>query len=289
MSRINLQNDNNIDEEKNVSPQQKRGGFFDADEQTEEFAERKEIVSDAPEKKEPAPLTEEDRQRRNKARLKKIVAVVAAVMCVMILINFVANSEFIKNLGKGGNGDKDGSYTKLYIYPPDWETDIFTDENYLSLKSDIVYSPNGAEFITLDEGSYYRYGGTGLVFMMDYINTIIAGDHEKLNGMFTPEYWNGRDEDGNKRQKYEAFPQQKLINVKIVKYQYSDPKYDTAAQDDHYYIVSYNIYRNDGMFRNDIDEYSELAQMITVLIDHEGNGKIADIIDLPGYIAGHMN
>ena len=129
MSRINLQNDNNIDEEKNVSTQQKRGGFFDADEQTEEFAERKEIVSDAPEKKEPAPLTEEDRQRRNKARLKKIVAVVAVVMCVMILINFVANSEFIKNLGKGGNGDKDGSYTKLYIYPPDWETDIFTESN----------------------------------------------------------------------------------------------------------------------------------------------------------------
>ena len=41
-------------------------------------------------------------------------------------------------------------------------------------------------------------------------------------------------------------------------------------------------------FRDDIDEYSELAQMITVLIDSDGNAKIANIIDLPGYIAGHM-
>ena len=193
------------------------------------------------------------------------------------IININENWKFIqKNVGLPA------------AYPADWETDIFTNESYLALKRDVVYSPNGVEFITLDPSSYYRYGGSGLVFMMDYINTVIAGDHEKLNGMFSEEYWKMRDEDGKKREKYSDFPQQKLFNVKIVKYQYNDPMYNSAAYDDHYYIVSYNIYRNDGMFRDDIDEYSELAQMVTVLLDPDGNGQIINVIDLPGYIAGHM-
>ena len=42
------------------------------------------------------------------------------------------------------------------------------------------------------------------------------------------------------------------------------------------------------MFRSDIDESSELAQMVTVLLDPDGNGQIINVIDLPGYIAGHM-
>ncbi|MBQ9692558.1 MAG: hypothetical protein IJV70_05325 [Clostridia bacterium] len=283
MSQINLQNDNNTDNKKN---KKKSGSFFDSDENTEEYVERSENVNaQEPEKKEP--LTREQIQRNNRARLKKIVAVVAAALCVMLIVNFVADLDIVKNAGYGDKEDK-GNKTKLYIYPADWETDIFTNESYLALKRDVVYSPNGVEFITLDPSSYYRYGGSGLVFMMDYINTVIAGDHEKLNGMFSEEYWKTRDEDGKKREKYSDFPQQKLFNVKIVKYQYNDPMYNSAAYDDHYYIVSYNIYRNDGMFRDDIDEYSELAQMVTVLLDPDGNGQIINVIDLPGYIAGHM-
>ena len=288
MSQINLQNDNNLDTENNKKNKKKNGGFFVSDETTEEFIDR-EVTENSTENVQKEPLSREEIRKKNRARLKKIVAVIAVSLCGLILINFVLNSDIVKNANFGGNSEDRGTQTKLYIYPADWETDIFTNERYLELKRDVVYSPNGVEFITLEKSEYYRYGGNGLLFITDYIDTIIAGDHEKLNDMFSEEYWKTRDEDGNKREKYSAFPQQKIFNVKIVKYSYSDPKYDTAAYDDHYYIVSYNIYRNDGLFRDDIDEYSELAQMITVLLDPEGNGQIANIIDLPGYIAGHMN
>ena len=287
MSRINLQNDNNLENENTPNVNKKRGGFFDADENTKDFVEPEEHENNT--LSEPAPeFTLEQRQKKNKVRLKKITIILSITLCALLLVSYIANSDFVKNLGSGNPNNKYDNPTKLYLYAPDWETDIYTVEGYLDKKRDIVYSPNGAEFITLEKGSYYQYGGNGLTFITDYLNTIIEADHEKLNGMFTEEYWTTKDEYGKKREKYTAFPKQKLFNIKIVKYSYSDPQYDTANIDDHYYIVSYNIYRNDGMFRDDIDEYSELAQMITVLLDPDGNGQIANIIDLPGYIAGHM-
>lgn len=265
-------------------------GFFDADETTEQISEKMEIPCSSKEgDRTDARVPKSEKKISGKSDKRKLI-----IICAVCALAFLLGAHFIldtvnDSIYDGGNDQGGAQGTKLYLYPPDWDTDIYTVEEYMELKRDIVYSPDGLQFITLDPGSYYEYGGYGLIFMTNYIQTIIAGDHERLNAMFADEYWDTRDHENKKPQKYQAFPKQKLFNVKIVKYQYNDPKYDNTNVDDHYYIVSYSIYRNDGMFRNDIDEYSELAQCLTVLIDDEGNGIITSVIDLPGYIAGHMN
>ena len=73
MSRINLQNDNNLDKEKNSEIKKERGGFFVADEDTKEIFEPEETPNETSENVsvQTPELTLEQRQQRNKARLKK--------------------------------------------------------------------------------------------------------------------------------------------------------------------------------------------------------------------------
>ena len=165
---------------------------------------------------------------------------------------------------------------EIYLYTPDWETDIHTLPAYQLLVQDIYYSKDGWNGIAVDKGSYVSVGGKGLKFMADYVETVINGDHEKLNSLFTEAYFKDN-------KKYEAFPQQKIFDVVITEYQYSSPEYDYGSINDLYYVISYRIYRNDGLFRDDIDDVTELPQLFKLLVYSDGSIKIDDVIDLPGY------
>ena len=139
MSRINLQNDNNFDKENTEPVKKKRGGFFVADENTKEVAEIDETKTETPEKPEisasPAPeLTFEQRRQKNKARLKKIVVCLSITLSVLLIIRYISNLDFVKDIGSGNKNDKHENPTKLYIYAPDWDTDIYTVEGYLDKK-----------------------------------------------------------------------------------------------------------------------------------------------------------
>lgn len=166
---------------------------------------------------------------------------------------------------------------EIFLYTPDWETDISTVDAYQELVNDIIFSPDGSNTVAVDKSTYVSVGGNGLKFMADYVDTIISGDHEKLNSMFTDDYFKDH-------KKYSAFPQQKLFEVRITKYSYLAPEYQNSNIRDYYYIISYRIYRNDGLFRDDIDDSCELPQLLKLLLYPDGTIKIDDVIDLPGYL-----
>lgn len=216
--------------------------------------------------------------------LKKQAFVIAVVAVVLIAALLTLRYFYYTEAIKGNQYYPDSWVNKvdpdrkpvLKFYEADWETDIMTIPEYLDLRRDILYSPNDSQTIAVPEGQYLSQGGKGLAFMADYINTVIAGDHERLNSLFTDEYFQNNS-------RYEDFPQQKIFDIKIKKYPYHDNKYDSTTINDEYYIISYKIYRNDGLFRDDIDEESELAQLFELLIYSDGSVKIDNVIDLPGY------
>ncbi len=166
---------------------------------------------------------------------------------------------------------------KPKLYVPDWESDILNDPEYLELKGFVTYAPNDSVTMGVEEGGYYSAGGDELVFMMKYVDAIIRGDHVTLNSLFNENYFENND-------KYEDFPEQRLFNIKIKKYHYADPAYQNSSYDDAYYIITYKIDRNDGLFRDDIDEFAELAQLIELEIAPDGTILIDNIISLPGYV-----
>ncbi len=159
---------------------------------------------------------------------------------------------------------------------PNWESDILNDPEYLSLKGDIMYAPNDSLTYSVPDGAYLSEGGKGLLFMAEYINAIICGDNEALNTMYTDEYF-------KKNSPHSAFPEQRLYDIKITKYHYKDPQYEESYTTDAYYIVSYKIRENDGLFRNDIGQDSELPQLFKILIYPDGTVKADAVVALPGY------
>ena len=100
---------------------------------------------------------------------------------------------------------------------------------------------------------------------------------EKLNEMFTDKYFEENDSYSEK------FPMQKIFDIEIIRYRYSNPEHYDAEFDDYYFIVSYKIYRNDGLFRDDIDGESSLPQMFEIFVYDNGEIKINNIFDLPGF------
>lgn len=215
-----------------------------------------------------------------KKQLLLIGAIAVLLSAVLLAVRYYYHTEAIKGTqyypSSWTENVKPGREPVLKFYPPDWETDIMTVPEYLELISNILYSPDDSQTIAVPEGQYLSMGGKGLNFMAEYINTVKAGDHEKLNSMFTDKYF-----EDNPR--YNDFPQQKIFDVKIKKYPYHDQSYESKGIVDEYYVITYKIYHNDGLFRNDIDEESELAQLFEILIYDDGSVIIDNVIDLPGY------
>lgn len=255
----------------------KNKGFFDIDE-TENG-----VLAEEPSESEAQNDVGECAVAKNAftPRVLVIAAVAAVIVAAFFVVRWLYNSaddatdRYVPD--SWIQVDEGREDREIFLYTPDWETDISTLSSYQALVSDIIYSPDGSNTVAVDKNTYVSVGGNGLKFMAEYVDTVISGDHEKLNSMFTDDYFKDH-------KKYSAFPQQKLFEIRITKYSYSSPEYQNSTTSDLYYIISYRIYRNDGLFRNDIDDSCELPQLIKILRYSDGTMKIDDVINLPGYL-----
>ncbi len=233
----------------------KKNGFFDIgttdDEQCDQITEESRDAA-APQEKKPI-------KKQVILILMCSVVLIAAFLLVRNLYYFESSDSMYYPSDWLITGDNDKK-PNFKFYEADWDSDILNDREYLDLKGDILYSPNnGSVTVSVGENDYLNVGGKGLKFMADYINSVIAGDHEALNDMFTSDYFDDNEP-------YESFPQQRLYDIKIIKYPYKRPEYEDTNVNDEYYIVTYKIDRNDGLFRNDIGQEGELAQLFEILI-----------------------
>ncbi len=240
-------------------------------------------VSDTPDTPKPLVNGSVAEATESSGRLKKQIAIVVLIAVLLSAALLTLRFLYHNVIEQGAQYYPDswvnsGSNREPFLkfYEPDWETDILSDPEYLAMKGEIMYAPSDSQSIAVPEGQYLSYGGKGLNFMAEYVNTVISGDHEKLNSMFTESYFENNEA-------YEDFPQQKIFDIKIKKYPYNDQAYDSTSIEDEYYIITYKIYHNDGLFRDDIDEESELAQLFELLIYSDGSVRIDNVIDLPGY------
>ncbi len=215
---------------------------------------------------------------------KKQIIVISLISIILITAFLL-----IRNYAYSNNITNSAYYPKEWLTPavrddsptfefcePNWNSDILNDKEYIELKLAIMYSPNGSESFSVDEDTYFSAGGAELEFIASYINAVINGEHETINAMYSEDYLKSHS-------LHSAFPQQRLYNIKIRKYHYSDPQYKNSYTKDSYYIISYKINQNDGLFRNDVGQDSEIPQLFEILTYADGTIKIDNIISLPGY------
>lgn len=180
-----------------------------------------------------------------KKSIKKTAAVIAvalvlAVSSVLIFVDPAAISALLK---KGDDptlpmySPEKQSYS---FYKPNYELDVTSVPEYMDLDRYLYYSV-GNDSVAITDGNYAKYG-EAVEFFGEYFNTVISGDTDKYNTLFTDRYYETNEMHG-------LFAPQMIygITVELLSRNAKENGEVTYA-----FNVSYKIYRNDGTFRNDI-------------------------------------
>lgn len=219
---------------------------------------------------------------------KKIISALAVLLVALIAVTVLNNGGFFSSdnsyVDDGTAKPPTQTYTPPYLYPADWETDIFTMEEYTSKELDMTYASEMANFDVLYAETVYTRiecqakGGSALVLMYDYFDYLRHGDNEGVNSLYIDGYF-----DGEEKKPYDKFPMQKIYDVLVCK---SDQKNEELEENESvtptYYLVTYKIMYNDGMFRDDMGSDEERTQLIGVLTFADGTSRIYMTMELPG-------
>ncbi len=220
-------------------------------------------------------------KKKNKKPLsprKKILLGILIIFGIMlfsvvcsVIYEVTVNGDYYTAFFSDGSG-----YQPLDILfaPADYEDNIFEDKTYMSMNRDIKYI-DGAQSteVALDEnGSYF---GDGLLFFQTYFNCVIRGDYETYQTLISEDY----DKDGA----YpipERFTMQKIHSISV---EHRNDADTIVSQNEvrRYYVVKYQIYQNNGTFRDDIRP-TDVLPLLFELTTIDETTKITKIVKFPG-------
>lgn len=193
-------------------------------------------------------------------RLLTVVIIFVSMFAVLLLLDLVLESGILDSAEK----DVTGTREPIFFFNPDYDFDIFTDEAYLDLDRNLHFSDDGgtSTAILTDDNSYNSAHKTAR-FFKTYFDTIINGDNEAYNLLFTEEYIK---KNGTK----ERFTMQMVYNMEATMLRSEDKDDGTTLYE---FEVRYAIRRNNGTFRDDLDSDVTRPQ-IYVLSESANEGEI---------------
>lgn len=202
-------------------------------------------------------------------------AVILGIMLLSVIVSVVyevtVNGDYYTAFYSDGSG-----YEPLDILfaPADYEDNIFEDENYMRMNRDIKYI-DGAQSteVALDEDGAYL--GEGLTFFQTYFNCVINGDYETYQTLISEDY----DENGAYPVP-DRFTMQKIHSISV---EHRGDADTVVSQNEvrRYYVVKYQIYQNNGTFRDDIRPTDVLPLLFELSTVGETT-KITKIVKFPG-------
>ena len=205
-----------------------------------------------------------DRERYETMRLqsekmkKKLLCIIVGVLAVIaLLIAVIFFVDWIQ-LQKDRPEIPDLDIT---FYPP-YEGDIMENEEYLGLNRNVMYCDNPSGYgLTMSVTDENREEfDANVLFLCDYVQTIIDGDCDAYNSFFNETYFKENDPK-------EDFSQQMVYNIKL-RY------YTQESKDLITYRLEYMIRRNDGTFRRDIGSDASRPQYLTLRVSEDGQISI---------------
>lgn len=201
-----------------------------------------------------------------KTKLKRTILIVFACICAFLLVTSIAISLIERAMQPTGPSE----YASTHIFvTPDYEEDIYTDQGYLDLNRYITFI-DGSISTTLSETEHADQD-EDVRFMIDYIQTIIAGDAEAYNACFSEAYYADAD-----NAPLDRFTAQKLYNITLTRTE-TETTDGADGFTTHGYKVEYMIRHNNGTFRRDLGSDSIRAQYL-VISDRGGSWHIDRVI-----------
>ena len=201
---------------------------------------------------------------------KRLVIVLAACVALMCLLLFLNSLDFNVDMSGWFGGRQEEVTVKPKMHHPDYEENIFENEEYMGKNRAIMYTDGGVT--SMISSAINEYGAVG-DFFLSYFDTVINGDAASYNRFFTDEYLD--DEDNVIRSR---FTMQMLYDMEVELL--SDTLFESggaAGTTRRTFRVSYKIMLNNGTFRNDMPSDTMVPVIIEVL-DIGGVMKINSII-----------
>ena len=144
----------------------------------------------------------------------------------------------------------------VFLYNPDFNSDIMNEEEYLIKDRSIKYSDGF--------GTWDIFNGKDVLtdikidlFLIDYINTLVAGDGEKLLGMYSQEVVKAL-------KLSDMITEQRIYETVFTEISAREVNDDTGSYFLYEFKAEYKIMRNDGTFRNDVSSNAVKAQYLTI-------------------------
>lgn len=190
------------------------------------------------------------------SKKKKAIIIGFVSVCVLMLVLVLISSVLSHFNGKVNRDIPRIDYT---FYDPDWESDIFSEEGYLSKNRNIAYTDENGQTIGINEINSAQ-NGVGAAFFSVYFYALQTGDNELYNSLFSSEYI---DKNGEK----DDFTEQRVYDIEL-KYLYDEKISDSLYSIT--YALDYCIMRNDGTFRRDIGSDMSRTQYVTLCYDENG-------------------
>ena len=196
---------------------------------------------------------------------KKMIAVIIWAFVILAVLFVVTYAIDLYNNNKKVVEEEPIDYD---FYPVDFGENIYEDEEYVELiKYGFISYTDSALTLGIEREDAVDFG-KDVVFMMEYLYSIIEGDSEKYNAYFSDAYYKRHD-------RKDAFTMQKLYDVEITKESVTTVTDKDVNYTQYRYSLVYKIFENNGSFRNDIGDGAK-KQYIT-FTDRDGELLIDDI------------
>ena len=211
-----------------------------------------------------------ERKKNFKKRLLIALAALAALLLVMYLLTLILPKIF-NSITEDGSEEGTANFN---FYTPDYDENIYEDENYLALiESGVLTYDNGTNSMVAINPDNASEHGDAVKLLTDYVYSIIDGDVEEHNSYFSKKYYETKEPKT-------AFTMQKIYNGTITYYSAEGTSENGNNYTKYIYKLKYYIRENNGTYRMDIGE--DAKTQYVVITDREGK-LLIDYIGTSNY------
>ena len=188
-----------------------------------------------------------------------LCAVVVIITIVYVVLYFVSKNNMPKTAGD------------VFLYEPDYNAQIMTEEQYLIKDRRISYCDGFGTWYIYDENGNYSTSDDVQLFLIEYVNDLVAGDATALKAKYSSELV-------TKLKLPDRMTQQRIYETKLTELSKKEINQNGEIYFEYEYKIEYKIMRNDGTFRVDLASDSVKGQYFTIE-QREENITITKVVE----------
>ncbi len=189
-------------------------------------------------------------KKKSKNKRKRILAIICIVVGIIIAITaavyFILKSIAPEESERPKTKQADEVYDSFTPFPASWEKDVYADEEYTVLDTEVKYGMGeDGSLLTFDFVSEHE----GHRFFEEYFDILKKGDCSAYSKLFDSKLY--KEEDSFEKNIKREFPPQMVYDI-TVRDLYGIHTPNTDGEIIGIYLVDYKIHKNDNLFRSDI-------------------------------------